>query len=185
MRKLIILVVATLIFRSVTAQVISPFTINIAGGSYNDPAAYNRYFDWSAGELSLVHTKASNDSAVVLYQGVLQPGTEKPGLSVFSADFTPEDVKLFPNPTVGRFEINFFLNERGILDLELTDATGRLIERRSRPYGGCCRIEQYDISRLPAGIYFIIATLRPDPAQIYNTRMEPRRSGLRVVKLNP
>ena len=109
MRKLILLFVAFLAARCATAQIISPFTINIAGGTYNDPAAYNRYFDWSAGELSLVHTKASNDSAVVLYQGVLQPGTEKPGLTMFSANFTSEDVKLFPNPTVGRFEINFFL----------------------------------------------------------------------------
>ena len=184
MRKLILLWITLMSLSSAFSQIVTPFTINIAGGSYQDPVSYKRYFDWSAGELALVSTVSANDSSVLVYQGVLQPGTEKPGFTPFSADFTSEDVKIFPNPTVGRFEINFFLNERGILDLELTDATGRLIERRSRPYGGCCRIEQYDISRLPAGIYFIVATLRPDPASSFNTRTLPRRSGLRVVKMN-
>lgn len=180
-----ILVIFTLLISPsiIHAQQISPFAINIAGGSWNSPASYQRYFDWSAGELTLIHSTAAADSSVVVYQGLLQPGTEKPGFTLFNTDFTSEEVKIFPNPTVGRFEINFFLNERGIIDLELTDITGRLLERRSRPYGGCCRIEQYDISHLPQGIYLIVVTLRPDPGSQYNTRMEPRRSGLRIVKM--
>ncbi len=184
MRKTICSLTILLLALVSASQSVTPTVTNAGGGSYNDPNSYVRYFDWSIGELSLINTVASADNSVVVYQGVLQPCTEKPGFTPFSADFNSEDFKLFPNPTVGKFELNFFLNERGILDLELTDVSGRLLESRSYNYYGCCKIIHYDISSLPAGVYFIVATLRPDPATLFNTRQTPRRSGIRVVKMN-
>lgn len=166
------------------AQSAAPVVTNAGGGSYSDPNSYTRYIDWSIGELTLIHMAASADNSVIVYQGVLQPCTEKPGFTPFSAEFTSEHFKLFPNPTIGKFELNFFLNERGVLDLDLTDVSGKLLESRTYTYYGCCRIIHYDISTLPAGVYFIVATLRPDPATLFNTRQEPRRSGIRVIKMN-
>ena len=166
-----------------TAQSVIPVTANAGGSSFENPTAYFRYFDWSIGELTLIHTAAPADSSVVLYQGVLQPCTEKPGFSPISANFNPDDFKIMPNPTTGRFEINFFIRENGQMTLELLDATGRSIEKRSFIYNGNFRTEQYDISKLPAGTYLISATLTPNAYNRLDLNQVVRHSGLKVVKM--
>lgn len=165
-----------------SAQSATPTVTNAGGGSYNDPNSYYRYFEWSIGELTLINTVATADSSTVVYQGVLQPCTDKPGLSVFDDGFSSGDFKLFPNPNTGQFEINFFIRESGMMTLELTDVLGKSLEKRSFRYYGCCRIEHYDISKLPAGVYFVVATLTPDPYTNFNLKQVTRSSGLRVVK---
>jgi len=164
-------------------QSILPFITNTGGGSYSDPNAYIKYFEWSIGELSLINTVASADSSVVVYQGLLQPCTDKVGNTAISSGFQPGDFKLFPNPTLGRFEIDFFVHGNGTMTLELTDALGRSMEKRSFKYNGCCRIEQYDLTNLPAGIYMVVATLIPDPVTSINEVPIIRRSGLKVIKV--
>ncbi len=183
MRKTFFSVCILLISSAAFPQQFTPTVFNAGGGSYYDPYSYLRYFDWSIGELSLINTEVSADNSVAVYQGVLQPCTEKPGNSPFSKDFAAEDFKLFPNPTTGKFEIDFFVRDNGTLDLELTDVLGQTLERRSIRYFGCCRIEHYDISHLPAGVYFVVATLRPDAVNSINKGVEVRRSGLKVVKV--
>jgi hypothetical protein len=169
---------------SARAQSATPTVTNAGGGSYNDPNSYVRYFEWSIGELTLINTVATSDSAVVVYQGVLQPCTDKPGFTAIAGDFQPGDFKIMPNPNTGKFEINFFVRESGQMDLELVDMLGRVYERRTFRYYGCCRIEQFDISRLPAGIYLVSATLTPDPYENANMRQTKRHSGLKVIKVN-
>lgn len=165
------------------AQSATPTITNAGGGSYNDPNSYFRYFEWSIGELTLVNTAAPADSSFIVYQGVLQPCTDKPGFTPLAADFLPGDFKIMPNPNTGKFEINFFVRETGQMDLELVDMLGRVYEKRSFRYAGCCRIEHYDISNLPAGIYFVSATLTPDPYNSFNLNQVKRHSGLKVIKL--
>lgn len=185
MRKLLFSFATLLLFSlASTSQSVTPSITNAGGGSYQNPASYFRYFDWSIGELTLVSTVAPADSSVVVYQGVLQPCTEKPGFSPVSANFQPEDFKIMPNPTTGKFEINFFVRENGQMDLELVDAMGKVLEKRSFRYNGNFRIEQYDISHLPAGVYLIAATLTPDPYSSLNLRQVTRHSGLKIIKLH-
>lgn len=185
MVKRILLALSTILFISQSrAQSIIPSVTNAGGGSYSDPYSYLRYFDWSIGELTLIDTKASADSSIVVYQGVLQPCTEKPGNSPLTANFDNGDFKLFPNPTIGQFEINFFVRASGTMHLELTNALGQAMERRSFRYYGCCHIEHYDISHLPSGVYFIVATLVPDPVNSnFSSQVVLKHSGLRVVKV--
>lgn len=182
-RLLILLLLTGLAGTTGFAQSATPTVTNAGGGSYNDPNSYVRYFEWSIGELTLINTVASADSSVVVYQGVLQPCTDKPGFTAFAADFLPGDFKIMPNPNTGKFEINFFVRESGQMDLELVDMLGRIYQRRSFRYYGCCRIEQFDISNLPAGIYLVSATLTPDQFEIPNMRQTKRHSGLKVIKL--
>jgi hypothetical protein len=174
-----------LLFAGLTgnAQAVTPVIANAGGSSYQNPSSYFRYFDWSIGELSLISTVAPADSSVVLYQGVLQPCTEKPGFSPLNANFNPEDVVIMPNPTTGKFEVNFFVRENGIMTLELMDATGRLIEKRSFRYNGNFRTEQYDITHLPAAVYLIGVTLTPDVFPVFNINQLVRHSSLKLVKL--
>lgn len=163
---------------------VTPSVTNAGGGSYSDPYSYVRYFDWSIGEMTLINTQTSLDGSVTVYQGVLQPCTEKPGNTPPTANFDKDDFKIMPNPTTGVFEINFFVRANGTMHLELTDVMGKTMERRSFRYFGCCRIEQYDISHLPSGVYFIVATLVPDPFTSNNNPPQIlKHSGLRIVKL--
>jgi Secretion system C-terminal sorting domain len=184
MKKLFTALVAlSLIGIAGLSQSTTPTTTNAGGGSYSDPSSYFRYLDWSIGELTLIHTVAPGDSSFVLYQGVLQPCTEKPGFSPVSANFLAGDFTIMPNPTTGKFEINFFVRENGQMDLELVNMMGQTMEKRSFRYNGCCRIEKYDISHLPAGVYMIAATLTPDPFTGLNLKQVVRQSGLKLVKL--
>jgi hypothetical protein len=184
MRKLLfsstLLVVACFASRS---QGILPYVTNSTGGSYAIPDSYIKYIDWSVGELTLINTVATADSSVIIYQGVLQPCTEKPGNTPLSRDFQPGDYKIFPNPTLGNFEIDFFLRANGTLVLELTNAIGETIETRRFRYYGCCRIEHYDITKQPAGMYLVAVTFIPDPVGTVNEIPVMRRSGLKIVKL--
>lgn len=185
MRKLFFssMAIALLSFAGIS-QSVTPSITNAGGGSYSDPYSYLRYFDWSIGEMTLINTETSQDGSVTVYQGVLQPCTEKPGNSPLTANFDKDDFKLFPNPTSGQFQINFFVRANGTLHLDLTDVMGKTIEQRSFRYYGCCRIEHYDISHMPSGVYFIVATLVPDPLTSIDAAPQIlKHSGLRVVKL--
>jgi hypothetical protein len=163
-------------------QSIAPFILNASGGSYDNPGSYTR-FEWSFGELVLTDTYTSTNGALILTQGLLQPCTDKvvkdPEILLFSTN----EWKIFPNVTRGPFELDFFLNIPGHMDLQMTDAMGRVISRRSFAYHCCERIERYDISNLANGIYFINATFTPGGHGDIELSLRTRRQGtFRIVK---
>lgn len=165
-----------------TAQSVRPFVFNATGGAYNDPASYYR-FDWSIGELTLIDAFAPPDSVILLTQGFLQPCTDIVGKSFLSSIFAPGEYRLFPNPTAGKFELDFFVRETGRMELQLTDGNGKVLERRDYAYDGCCRIEYFDLAKYPAGTYYVIAHLMPDRKRRDNAGVS-RHSGFRVVKID-
>src|SRR5215207_7295036 len=89
-----------------------PAILNSAGGTYDNALSYHRY-EWSFGELLLIQAFAPADSSILVTQGVLQPCTDKLGLSPFTVYFEAGDYQLFPNPTPGPFEIDFFITTPG------------------------------------------------------------------------
>ena len=160
-----------------------PAIINIAGGSYDNPTSYHRY-EWSFGELLLVQAFAPPDSSVLVTHGVLQPCTDQIGYSAFTLLFEEGDYKLFPNPTSGKFEIDFFVRTPGQMSLQLINSIGQILMTKSYHYDGCCRIELFDISRYPNGVYFVIADLKPDINRDRDNLQVIRHSGLKVVKIS-
>lgn len=182
-RRLCLAVFLAIGFSSVHAQSVTPTTFNAAGGSYDNPASYHR-FEWSVGEMILVHTFAPADSAVIVTQGVLQPCTDKIGNSPMTLFFEKSDYRLFPNPTTGPFELNFFVRESGKMNLQLVDATGRILQQRSYQYNGCCRIDQFDLTPYPNGVYLVIAELKPDQGRAGDNLKIVRRGAMRVVKVS-
>lgn len=158
-----------------------PAILNSAGGSYDNALSYYRY-EWSFSELLLIQAFAPPDSSILVTQGVLQPCTEKIGVSPYTVYFEAGDFKLFPNPTPGPFEINFFVNTPGQMSLRLINALGQILEERNFYYDGCCRIEHFDIRRLPAGMYMVVADLRPSTPRADGLEVI-RHSGLKVIKL--
>ena len=113
-----------------SAQSITPATFNIAGGSYQNADSYYQY-EWSLGELSLISDFAKPDSSLVMTHGVLQPCTDKVGKSPLLVYFEIGDYKLFPNPTKGQFEVDFFIRQTGRMEINLTDASGKILESRT------------------------------------------------------
>jgi len=93
-----------------------PAVLNAAGGTYDNASSYYRY-EWSFGELLLIQAFAPPDSSVLVTQGVLQPCTDKLGYSAFTLLFDEGDYKLFPNPTSGKFEVDFFVRTPGTMSL--------------------------------------------------------------------
>lgn len=169
--------------RYVAAQSIRPFVFNATGGVYDDVNSYFRY-EWSIGELTLIDIFAKPDSLVVVTQGLLQPCTDIITRSFFSTLFAPGEFRLFPNPTRGKFELDFFVRENGKMELTLTDNFGKILETRHYDYNGCCRIEYFDLTRYPAGTYFVIANLSPDRTRPGDGATIIRHSGIRVVRIN-
>ncbi|MDF2385129.1 hypothetical protein JMG10_26905 [Nostoc ellipsosporum NOK] len=184
MRKLLLSFLATFLAMSLCySQSVSPATFNVAGGSYDNPSSYYR-FEWSFGEMLAISTIKPADSAVIVTQGVLQPCTDKIGNSPMTLLFEKGDYRLFPNPTAGKFEVSFFVRETGRMSLQLVDATGRVLEQRSYQYNGCCRIELFDLTGRPNGLYYVIADLKPDRRRPGDNIEVIRHSGLKVLKMS-
>lgn len=161
-----------------------PAVFNVAGGTYDAPNSYYR-FEWSFGEMLMIESYANADSTLILTQGVLQPCTDKITKSPHVLIFDKGDYSLFPNPTQGQFEVNFFVRTAGRMSLQLIDATGRILEKRQYDYNGCCRIEHYDITRYPDGVYYVIADLKPFTNRPGDNLEVVRHSGFTVIKVTP
>lgn len=160
-----------------------PAILNTAGGSYDNASSYYRY-EWSFGELVLVQAFAPPDSSVLVTQGVLQPCTDKIGPYPYTVLFEAGDYKLFPNPTSGKFEVDFFVRSPGTMTLQLINSVGQILMTKSYHYDGCCRIELFDITKYPAGVYFVVADLKPDVNRVGDNIEVIRHSGLKVIKMN-
>lgn len=166
-----------------SAQSVTPTIFNITGG-YTNPGAtpgtgYYQY-EWSVGELTMIETFTTPN--FTLTQGVLQPCTDKVTKDPLTLLFQHGEYVLFPNPTAGRFELDLLLNVKGQLNMQLVDNIGRVIETREFHYDGCGRIERFDISRLPDGVYTLHTTLRADERR-ENGLIVTRNSGFRIVKI--
>jgi hypothetical protein len=161
-----------------------PAILNSAGGSYdNVTLSFPMRIEWSFGEMMLIQAFYTTDSTYLLTQGVLQPCTDKIGVSPYTVLFEAGDYKLFPNPTSGKFEVNFFVRTPGQMSLQLINSIGQVLMTKSYHYDGCCRIDLFDISGYPDGVYFVVADLKPDTPRADGLEVI-RHSGLKVVKVN-
>lgn len=163
------------------AQHVTPATFNVTGSSYVNADSYYQ-FEWSVGELTTIDPMAPPDSLIFVMHGVLQPCTDKIGKSPLIVTFEPDEIKLFPNPTSGKFEMDFFVRQTGRMEIQLTDVGGKVLQRRSYPYNGCCRIEHFDLTSYQNGVYFVITTLYPDMNRAGDGASIVRHSGFRVIK---
>ncbi len=178
----LILCLVVLHLQQLHSQSIAPFITNVAGGSYDNTTSYSR-FEWNFGELTLTDTYTNAAANTILTQGLLQPCTDKiPGeYKVFY--FTENEWKIFPNVTQGPFELDFFLSAPAVMQLQLTNALGQVINTRKFDYHCCSRIERYDISNLANGVYFINATYTLSGQDNLSEKDRVSRKGtFRVVK---
>jgi hypothetical protein len=182
LRKLLLVMLFFVVIKPAKSQVsTTPFTFNSTGGSYDNPSSYYR-FEWSISEMTMINTITTADSACRLLHGVLQPGTERP-VYPQTLVFESGDYRIFPNPTTGPFELNFYMTYGGKMELQLADATGRVLETRTFLYDGVRRLQLFDLSRYANGLYYVIATLTPFSDRALDNIHIVKRSGLKVIKL--
>lgn len=180
--KACFILLLTMVALKGSGQTIRPSVLNVTGGTSGDPNSYYR-FDWSIGEMTMIETLTPANGMFMLTHGILQPLSELVGNSNLSLIFAPGEFRLFPNPTVGRFELDFFVRESGFIRLQLSDANGKVMEVREREYSNASRIAYFDLTRYPSGTYFVIATLYPSRLRVDNKSVI-RHSSFRVVKID-
>lgn len=173
---------ATLLFAVIThvhGQSVAPFIINSAGGNYQNAGSYILY-EWSVGESAVIFTFTGNNATAT--NGVLQPCTENVSPPAYVSRFADGELRLFPNPTPGKFELNIAVPIPGRMNIELVNTVGQVIAKRNFRNECCGRIENFDISALPGGVYMLVATLEPDEASPADNKIIIRRGSIKVVK---
>lgn len=147
------------------AQQGEPSVVNIAGGS---GTAGNVRFDWSVGEMCLIGS--FNKPNLTLENGFLHPGIER--LSGNNNKFFARgDILLLPNPAYAFTEINFLVQQPGVVTMRMVDILGKQVMSKQINYNGVGHIEKLNLNRYPAGVYFIHLLLVPADAS------QPHRSG--------
>ncbi|RYE25192.1 MAG: T9SS type A sorting domain-containing protein [Sphingobacteriales bacterium] len=111
-----------LISAYIRGQSITPSMYNSAGGATK--IGTNTY-EWSVGEMTLVHTATSSN--IIVTQGLLQPMPRNT-----TAIQTPialyENLQVYPNPTSGIVYLQYNLPATGNMKYSLLDVTGKLIQ---------------------------------------------------------
>jgi hypothetical protein len=138
-------------------QFISPATFNVAGSSFKNSLFQ---FEFSFGEMTVIETFTGNGSSIIT-SGVLQPATNVVDLSSFLPYFTKDEVKIYPNPTKGLFNVGILVNMPGQATLTLTTINGQLLANRTFYYNGLSRNEQFSLASYPAGEYLISLEIKP------------------------
>ena len=156
----------------VAAQSIRPMVINAAGGSKN--MGYTT-IDWSVGEMPLVNTMSN--SVVVITNGFLQPFTENPAETDDGGIFTPDEIRVFPNPATNYIEINFLTQQKGTKHYKLFNGIGQLILQKQFTSYGLGRIERIEMQNMPATEYFLQILLEPDAGSV------AKKGGYKIIKL--
>lgn len=159
------LIALLLLNHAVQAQPVSSSVINAAGNSYS-----KGYYaiDWSVGELALVNTMSSSNNYIVITNGLLQPGTSNDNINA-GKHFTSEEIKILPNPTYNKVEINISTLQLGTLNILVYDAAGKLLMTTKTISNGLQRSEKLDLSGVASGTYLFYIELTPLPGSIRKT----------------
>jgi hypothetical protein len=142
------------------AQSISPATTNMTGGYLN--AGYYQY-EYSVGDIVIETLISAGNIAT---NGVLQPLTDKPFGNNTASAWSNDEIKIFPVPTRGQFEVDVLSKQRGRLRIQLVDGAGHVLSSVEADYYGLGRIERFNISNAASGTYHLRITLDPLPGSV-------------------
>lgn len=149
---------------SVRSQSVSTYTLNSTGNSYSQ-GYYN--IDWSVGELALVTTMQQGGEMIVT-NGFLQPN-----LSYYDQDarrrFTVNEIRIMPNPTHGKVEVNISTAEKGNLYFFVYDASGKVLATDKMLSAGIMVSKFIDLTSFPSSSYLLRIELIPSAGSVSKT----------------
>lgn len=155
--RLVFFMVGILLSLGTYAQSVTPAILNSTGGT-NFFTFYR--FEWSFGEAMAIETMGPVSNLIVT-NGVLQPGTHNPATINNTGAWDRDEIRILPNPTQNKLEIDFFSKQQGKVTMNLVDAAGRFLARRQFDYFGTGRIEIWNLEQYPSGSYFLNISLSP------------------------
>lgn len=149
----------TLVIISISArsQSISTYAVNSSGSSYlKDQIS----IEWSVGESVLINSMHS-ERDIILTNGFLQPNSAYTPDSVKLKRFTADEVRVLPNPTYNKTEINFAVPQQGMLYIKVYDAYGKLLLASNLNNSGMLISKSVDLSVYASGTYILKIDLVP------------------------
>jgi hypothetical protein len=174
MKKILLVFITIFLSNIYYAQNVDPKTLNICGGFAN--TGYYQ-FEWSVGDMAVTETFTYANGA--LTNGVLQPLTDKPNITpLLSNTWDVSEIKIFPSPTTGRFELNVISKNQGLLEIQLLDNMGQVLYAKSSYYYGFGLIEKFDISRNASANYYLRVTLSA------NVGFNSKKGSFKILKIN-
>jgi hypothetical protein len=174
--KMLLFIVCICYSISTNAQTITPATLNISGGYIN--LGYNQ-FEWSVGESSVIETLTQTGiNGAILTNGVLQPLTDKPFAQSVSNNWSNDEIRIFPSPTTGNFEVDILSKEQGQLTIQLVDGQGRSIKSVQYAYYGFGKIERFNITQHASSNFYLRVTLSAFPG------FADKKGSFKILKIN-
>jgi hypothetical protein len=152
MKTIVLSVCVILSFQMATAQSVTPQVINTTGGTYKK-GYYS--LDWSVGELALVDQFKPAETVYIVTNGFLQSFTDSREHPHTPGGFERDEIIILPNPTSGRLEINFFIQEKGEARLTLYDAVGGQLLTRRVIFYGYGKFERLNLTGLAGSTYLL------------------------------
>src|SRR5688572_29222418 len=158
MKNLVIMTIGLILCAYSFGQTITPQTINSTGGSERKG---NVRIDWSVGEMSLVNKLTDDYTGLIITNGFIQPYTDNPSSVNNAVAFDRDEIRILPNPTRGKLEINVNTKQQGRISITLYDALGTLLYVKQVIGYGYGLIETFDMTRFTHGAYMLKVELIP------------------------
>ena len=154
MKSILLVFLISLLSFSITAQTLTPVTINSASGG---GGAGGYIFNWNIGDVVITTATLPN---IIVTQGFLQNNIAVPTGVGNLSPLAAFEVKLLPNPTPSWVLYRFSMRERGRVQMHLYDLTGKSLLHTQVQHSGGVHNGQIDMAALPSGVYqlFIIFT---------------------------
>ena len=162
-------------FTDINAQANSSGTINSAGGVYTSDKLM---VDWSIGELSRIDTKLSQNSALLVTQGILQPELGQQVVFVSDPSFAPGEVQILPNPVKSILQLQLSLRQIGYVRCMLFSESGQRLFQTGFTYYGYGYTQSINMTKLSTGNYFLYVELEPTAGPVV------RKSSFKILKID-
>lgn len=150
--KTLALAALILLSLNVRSQSLSSSVINSSSNHFSQ-GYYN--IDWSIGELALVESMQSGEGMLIITNGFLQPELSDHIDSNTRRRFSNGEIRIMPNPTHGKVEVNFSIGQKGTLHLFVYDANGKLLTSDRLLSNGIMMSKFIDLTSFSSGTYLL------------------------------
>lgn len=157
------------------SQDLSTAIVNIGGGQFSNDKLV---IEWSVGELVRVDTRQSENKALILTQGLLQPDLGRQLILASDPTFAPGEVKILPNPVKSLLQVQLSGRQAGYMRCMLYDEKGIRLTQAGFQYYGYGFTQTINMTRLAAGNYFLYFELEPV------TGSQIKKGSYKIVKIN-
>ncbi len=144
-------------------------TLNASGQSVN---VHGMTFDYSIGEMTLVHSASS--PSLIITQGLLQPVYGGKGNTINS---NADVIRVYPNPTTNEVFVDFTMPVDGFYTLQLYDALGKVLDKQNGAFTIGINKVRISLASFASGSYYLLL-------QLNNSGNEPSAYCYKIQKIN-